>query len=69
MLNFLFNTLRQLIQTTFSEVFDPKLFYLSLSFIWQMNTHQYGMLSYMMVFITCLLMGRLIYRENKKFNV
>ncbi|MED4284268.1 hypothetical protein P4679_20300 [Priestia megaterium] len=67
--NFLFNTLRQLIQTTFIEVFDPKLFYLSLPFILQMNTHQYGMLSYMMVFITCLLMGKLIYRENKTFNV
>ncbi len=32
-LNFLFNTLRQLIQTTFSDVFDSKPFHLSLSFI------------------------------------
>ncbi|PGX42437.1 hypothetical protein COE67_11115 [Priestia megaterium] len=39
-LNFLFNTLRQLIQTAFSELFDPKLFYLSLLFILQMNTNQ-----------------------------
>jgi len=66
-LNFLFNTLRQLIQTAFSELFDPKLFYLSFSFISQMNTHQYAML-YCMMFITCLLMGKLIYRENEKFN-
>ncbi len=61
---FLLSILRQPIHTTFLEVFDPKLFYLCLSFRWQMNIHQYAMFYYIMVSIIFLFMSKLIYREN-----
>src|SRR6478609_1187269 len=67
-LNFLFNTLRSLIQTTFSDVFDPQPFHLSLSFLWQMNTGQYAAIYCMMVLIACLLTAKLTYDVRSNFK-
>lgn len=65
---FLFSILRERIHTTFREVFDPKLFYLCLSFSWQMNIHQYAIFYYMMISIIFLFMSKLIYGVNEMFN-
>lgn len=66
---FLFSILRERIHTTFREVFDPKLFYLCLSFSWQMSTHQYAMFYYMIASIMFLFISKLICRENEIINV
>ncbi|WP_373369891.1 type IV secretory system conjugative DNA transfer family protein [Priestia megaterium] len=66
--NFLFNTLRSLIQTTFSDVFDPQPFHLSLSFLWQMNTGQYAAIYCMMALVSCLLTAKLTYDVRSNFK-
>ncbi|MDD9781166.1 type IV secretory system conjugative DNA transfer family protein [Priestia megaterium] len=67
-LNFLFNTLRSLIQTTFSDVFDPQPFHLSLSFFWQMNIHQYAAIYCMVALVSCLLTAKLTYDVRSNFK-
>ena len=40
-LNFLFNIMRNLVQTTFSDVFEPQPFHLKTSFLTEIHLQQY----------------------------
>ncbi|MGA6840679.1 VirD4-like conjugal transfer protein, CD1115 family [Priestia megaterium] len=67
-LNFLFNMMRNLIQTTFSDVFEPQPFHLETSFLTEIHLQQYTPLYEVMCLVAALLTAKLAYNIRSNFK-
>ncbi|MBE5101474.1 VirD4-like conjugal transfer protein, CD1115 family [Priestia aryabhattai] len=67
-LNFLFNIMRNLVQTTFSDVFDPQPFHLDASFLTEIHLQQYTPLYGAMCLVAALLTVKFAYNIRSNFK-
>ncbi|MGZ0135640.1 VirD4-like conjugal transfer protein, CD1115 family [Priestia megaterium] len=67
-LNFLFNMMRNLVQTTFSDVFEPQPFHLETSFLTEIHLQQYMPLYGAMCLVTTLLTAKFAYNIRSNFK-
>lgn len=67
-LNFLFNIMRNLVQTTFSDVFDPQPFHLDTSFLTEIHLQQYTPLYGAMCLVAALLTAKFAYNIRSNFK-
>lgn len=67
-LNFLFNMMRNLIQTTFSDVFEPQPFHLDTSFLTEIHLQQYTPLYGAMCLVAALLTAKFAYNIRSNFK-
>ncbi|MEI2342540.1 type IV secretory system conjugative DNA transfer family protein, partial [Priestia megaterium] len=67
-LNFLFNMMRNLVQTTFSDVFEPQPFHLETSFLTEIHLQQYMPLYGAMCLVAALLTAKFAYNIRSNFK-
>ncbi|MGG3271710.1 type IV secretory system conjugative DNA transfer family protein [Priestia aryabhattai] len=67
-LNFLFNIMRNLVQTTFSDVFEPQPFHLKTSFLTEIHLQQYTPLYGAMCLVAALLTAKFAYNIRSNFK-
>lgn len=67
-LNFLFNIMRNLVQTTFSDVFEPRPFHLKTSFLTEIHLPQYTHLYGAMCLVAALLTAKFAYNIRSNFK-
>ncbi|WP_370695726.1 VirD4-like conjugal transfer protein, CD1115 family (plasmid) [Priestia megaterium] len=67
-LNFLFNIMRNLVQTTFSDVFEPQPFHLKTSFLTEIHLQQYTPLYGGMCLVAALLTAKFAYNIRSNFK-
>ncbi|MDT0149897.1 type IV secretory system conjugative DNA transfer family protein [Priestia aryabhattai] len=67
-LNFLFNMMRNLVQTTFSDVFEPQPFHLETSFLTEIHLQQYSPLYGGMCLVATLLTAKFAYNIRSNFK-
>ncbi|WJD83690.1 VirD4-like conjugal transfer protein, CD1115 family [Priestia megaterium] len=67
-LNFLFNIMRNLVQTTFSDVFEPQPFHLKTSFLTEIHLQQYTPLYGVMFLVAALLTAKFAYNIQSNFK-
>lgn len=67
-LNFLFNMMRNLVQTTFSDVFEPQPFHLETSFLTEIHLQQYSPLYGGMCLVATLLTTKFAYNIRSNFK-
>ena len=67
-LNFLFNMMRNLVQTTFSDVFEPQPFHLDTSFLTEIHLQQYTPLYGAMCLVAALLTAKFAYNIRSNFK-
>ncbi|MGN7233336.1 VirD4-like conjugal transfer protein, CD1115 family [Priestia megaterium] len=67
-LNFLFNMMRNLVQTTFSDVFEPQPFHLETSFLTEIHLQQYSPLYGAMCLVAALLTAKFAYNIRSNFK-
>src|SRR6478752_483058 len=67
-LNFLFNMMRNLVQTTFSDVFEPQPFHLKTSFLTEIHLQQYTPLYGAMCLVAALLTAKFAYNIRSNFK-
>ncbi|MBV6738550.1 type IV secretory system conjugative DNA transfer family protein [Priestia megaterium] len=67
-LNFLFNIMRNLVQTTFSDVFEPQPFHLKTSFLTEIHLPQYTPLYGAMCLVAALLTAKFAYNIRSNFK-
>ncbi|PEU68142.1 ATPase [Priestia megaterium] len=68
LLNFLFNIMRNLVQTTFSDVFEPQPFHLKTSFLTEIHLQQYTPLYGAMCLVAALLTAKFAYNIRSNFK-
>ncbi|MBY0201526.1 type IV secretory system conjugative DNA transfer family protein [Priestia megaterium] len=67
-LNFLFNMMLNLVQTTFSDVFEPQPFHLDKSFLTEIHLQQYSSLYGAMCLVAALLTAKFAYNIRSNFK-
>ncbi|MGU3397598.1 VirD4-like conjugal transfer protein, CD1115 family [Priestia sp. D51] len=67
-LNFLFNIMRNLVQTTFSDVFEPQPFHLKTSFLTEIHLQQYTPLYGAMCLVAALLTAKFAHNIRSNFK-